>query len=89
MGNPSPHNQRGVEPHIGLAEVDKTMETVVGAPRIFSNEIAVAAVVVGQSHECHGVIVGGLEALESLLALLLRDVLRGEDGHSAGEIETF
>ena len=65
------------------------METVVGAPRIFSNKIAVAAVVVSQSHECHGVIVGGLKALESLLALLLRDMLRGEDGHSAGEIETF
>ena len=61
----------------------------MGAPRVFSNEIAVAAVVVDQSHECHGVIVGGLEALESLLALLLRDVLRGENGHSAGEIETF
>ena len=89
MGCPSPHNQRGVEPHIGLAEVDKTMKTVVGTPRIFSNKIAVAVVVVGQSHECHGVIVGGLKALEGLLALLLRDVLRGEDGHSAGEVETF
>ena len=58
-------------------------------PRVFSNEIAVAAVVVGQSHKYHGMIVGGLKALEGLLALLLRDVLRGEDGHSAGEIETF
>ena len=65
------------------------METIVGTPRVFSNEIAVAVVVVGQSHERHGMIVGGLKALESLLALLLRDVLRGEDGHSAGEIETF
>ena len=85
----STHHHHSVQAQIVFAKVEETTETVGRSPCVLRDKIASALLIVGQSHECHGVIVGGLKALESLLALLLRDVLRGENGHSAGEIETF
>ena len=82
----STHHHHSVQAQIVFAKVEETTEMVGRSPCILRDKIASALLIVGQSHEFKGMVVGSLQAFESLLALLLRDRMP-YFGRSSSEIE--